>query len=142
MSATMEITTFMNSLTESSQKAVKAPRVVKKHVVGKHVRQGDLYIVCVNRKHEHGPLSDTNQLATGDTQGSRHYAESPAVCYVGTTAPQAAIEGRLATLLGPYVESSEPFVISHPEHAHIHLPPGAYQIMHQLDPRTMKAVKD
>jgi hypothetical protein len=136
------VESFLSSLAADSAQAVQKPRVIAKHIVGKHVRQGDIYICCVPDAHAHGLETKNRQLALGNSQGSRHIAEGNVTVFAGSTAPSFIRKDAIATLLGPCVTSKEGFVISHPEHAHIHLPAGTYQILHQLDPRTMQAVKD
>lgn len=114
-------------------------RFIERIDVGCVVRQGDIYIHAVEPKHPHGKKSKSCQLALGETMGSRHIAESPAVCYLGTTLPEWCDR---RTFLGPLVNSKGRFVITHPEHAHVSLPPGEYQITHQMDARTMARVQD
>ena len=114
-------------------------RFIKRMEVGQIVRQGDIYIHKVNESHKGGMLQSVNQLAVGNSKGSRHIAESPAKCYVGTNKPETCND---AIFLGPLVKSESRFTISHPEHANIVLPSGCYQITHQLDPRTQERVRD
>lgn len=107
--------------------------------VGKVVRQGDIYIHRVKTTHKRGKPTPNHQLALGNTQGSRHVAGLEARCFEGTTTPEWC-DSR--TFLGPVVESDEPFTITHPEHAHVELPAGTYQITHQMDARTLERVRD
>jgi hypothetical protein len=106
---------------------------------GQAVRQGDIYIHRVAREHPHGAEAKSRQLAIGETQGSRHIAESPATVFVGTALPKWCADG---TFVGPCIVSEEPFTITHPEHAHVELPAGVYQITHQSDARTLDRVRD
>ena len=87
-------------------------------------QQGDIYIskapmafVCAGKRVYSG------QLAPGTTQGSRHCVDPDAVCVIqaDTTSP----------LQGPTLYAKEAFTITHPEHGHITLPPGYYQITYQ-----------
>lgn len=118
--------------------AVQDKRVVVKMDIGKVVRQGDIYLHCVPGGHKHGNELKTRQLAMGESMGSRHIAEAPARVYEGLRAP----DWSLTDLLGPCIVSDLPFTISHPEHAHIDLPAGVYQVTHQMDARTKKRVID
>jgi hypothetical protein len=112
-------------------------RFIKKIDLNQVVRQGDIYIHKVATDWKVGkPVS--NQLAMGSTKGSRHFAESPAKCYEGVDAPQYMTN----TLLGPVIQSTDRFTISHPEHAHISLPAGTYAVTHQMDARTLRRVQD
>lgn len=118
-------------------------RRIEKISVGKVVRQGDIYIHCVEASHASGRLTRNRQLAIGNTQGSRHVVDidegDSVLVYEGTALP-AWCGPR--TFLGPLLESDERFVITHPEHAHVSLPKGRYQVTHQVDIRTMDRVRD
>jgi len=114
-------------------------RFIKSMEIGKIVRQGDIYINKVAEDFPHGSLKKDKQLAEGTSTGSRHMAEAPAECYVGTTIPEYYSE---KAFLGPFVKSSERFVVSHPEHADVSLPIGCYQVSHQLNPSTLQRVRD
>lgn len=132
----------MQTITEVLEQIERAPanaevRLIESIEVGQVVRQGDIYIHRVDDAHPRGKVTQNRQLAIGTTQGSRHVAESGSV-FAGTTAPSWAP----AALLGPCVESTERIQISHPEHAHIDLPRGTYQITHQMDARTLERVAD
>ena len=114
-------------------------RFIKSIAIGCVVRQGDIYIHAVESNHKRGKALKSRQLALGNTQGSRHIAEAPAKIHEGTTIPEWCDR---RTFLGPLVKSGKRFVITHPEHAHVSLPPGEYQITHQMDARTMDRVRD
>ena len=113
-------------------------RNVREIAEGKAVRQGDIYIHRVADGHPHGKEMTHRQLAVGSNMNARHVAEAPARVYEGTTAPKDCT----TTLLGPCVVSDLPFTVSHPEHAHVNLPPGHYQVTHQQDARTLDRVRD
>lgn len=106
--------------------------------IGQVARQGDIYLHRVSADHPCGAATTDRQLAVGTTQGSRHVADAPAQVYIGTTPPPTAPR----TLLGPCIVLSERGVVSHPEHAHISLPAGVYQVTHQMDARTLERVSD
>lgn len=120
-------------------------RAPKAWPVGKRVRQGDVEIHRVADDHPRGAVvrgPNARQLAPGITQGSRHVAEPPAVVHEGTTAPPGALPGA-RVLLGPCVVVPRGgAVVSHPEHAHVRLLEGTYQVTHQLDVQTMQRVQD
>lgn len=108
--------------------------------VGASGRQGDIYIHRVSADHAHGQQTKNYQLAFGNTQGSRHVAMGEGVkVYTGTRAP-AYCDSK--TFLGPFIEATQEFTIYHPEHAHIKLPAGFYQITHQMDLASQLRVKD
>lgn len=123
---------------EAKAKAVPEVRRIEKIGMEKVVRQGDIYIHRVPASHARGKATG-RQLALGNTQGSRHVAEAPSKVFVGTTLP---IGCQPRTFLGPLVESDERFTVTHPEHAHVSLPAGTYQVTHQMDARTLARVAD
>lgn len=121
----------------------KELRYLKKVDIDTAPRQGDIYIHRVKDDFPHGKLLQNNQLAHGNTKGSRHIAESPSEVFDGKQAPKyLSFEGNSWPLIGPFVKSLKRFSISHPEHADISLPPGCYQITHQMDARTRMRVQD
>lgn len=124
---------------EGREKAVHEMRHIKSLEVGQVMRQGDIYIHAVNPKHPCGKKLKSRQLAIGETQGSRHVAESPCTVFEGTTLPEWCREG---TFLGPLVKSGKRFTVSHPEHAHVSLPAGCFQITHQMDAASRQRVQD
>ena len=131
--------TFSEIAEKANEAAINSPRIVHKIEVGQGVRQGDIYIWRVADNHAHGRKAKSRQLALGNTQGSRHIAEVPAKVFDGTTLPEWCDR---RTFMGPCIESESRFTVSHPEHAHVELPPGRYQITHQMDARTMERVRD
>lgn len=106
--------------------------------VGDVVRQGDLYLVCLETLPP-GTKSQ-RQLAPGNSQGSRHVAEGECVVY-SPREPQAVamIIGRAVNgadvpveLVGPMVECVGETTITHPEHGHRILPAGtAWAVVYQ-----------
>lgn len=119
--------------------AVPEVRKVRAIEVGKVVRQGDIYLHRVEPTHLKGKRRKDRQLALGNTMGSRHVAEGSAECFEGVQLPSWCDE---RTFLGPLIKSEKRFTISHPEHAHVELPAGTYQVTHQMDARTMERVRD
>jgi hypothetical protein len=124
---------------EAKVKAVAEVRKVEKIDVGQVVRQGDIYVHRVIDAFSHGSQSPSRQLAMGDTAGSRHVAEEPAKVFWGMELPAWCDR---QTFIGPCIVSSKSFKITHPEHAHVELPAGTYQVTHQMDARTQKRVID
>ena len=133
----------------AAEVADHAIRHVERFVVGKVAgRQGDVYFHMVAEGHPHGKVrvgDEARKLAVGAQMGARHIAEPPAVCYEGTTLPATGKllpNVRPVDVMGPYIESPERFVVTHPEHAHVSLPAGTYQVQHQVDARTQARVQD
>lgn len=123
----------------AKEKAVAEVRVVESMEIGKVVRQGDVYIHCVSPKHPHGEKTKTHQLAIGDSMGSRHVAEAPAEVFEGTQLPEYCLPW---TFMGPCIVAPDRFTVTHPEHAHVSLPAGTYQVTHQMDAKTGARVVD
>jgi hypothetical protein len=140
MNTTMSAREAINHITEQATFKAKGDDRRVNLAVGKHGRQGDIYICRVADTHARGEEQKDRQLAQGESRGSRHIAEAPAKVYVGTTAPANALNSRL--FLGPCVVSESEFMISHPEHANVILTAGTYQIVHQMDALTLKRVQD
>lgn len=100
--------------------------------VGDVVRQGDLYLVCLEALPAGGERAP-RQLAPGETQGSRHVAAGE--CVVHRPASAAAVAQLIKTacrgaevpaeLVGPLVECLGETTIEHPEHGHRILPAGS-----------------
>lgn len=112
--------------------------------VGTWGRQGDIYIHRVSSSHQHGPISDNHKLAFGTSRGAQHVAmymgsEDSVKVYHGTTLPSYSNEN---TFLGPFIEATGEFKIYHPEHSHVILPPGCYQITHQRNMHQQIRQKD
>lgn len=108
--------------------------------IGQVARQGDVYLHRVSDVHGHGPETRNRQLALGTTQGSRHVVEGDVTVYEGRTLPDWCEAG---TFLGPCLVVGESgAVVTHPEHAHVALGPGCYQVTHQMDAATRQRVAD
>lgn len=85
--------------------------------LGDVVRQGDLYLVCVESAE--GEPTDNRQLAPGTTQGSRHVAVGNVVVRRGS--PLADVPEELR---GPSMDCLGETTIAHPEHGDKILPAG------------------
>lgn len=129
---------------EAKARAVPEVRRREKMEIGERIRQGDIYVQRVSDNHPRGKQIENRQLAVGSTSGSRHVLTTgSATVYEGTTPAPGQSESAVQILLGPCIESkSDRVYVSHPEHAHLDLPPGTYQVNHQLDARTMQRVSD
>lgn len=103
--------------------------------------QGDVYVHAVPQDHPHGAPILTNQIAFGETQGSRHILEGDVQVFAGTTRPEGVSE---AIPLGPFfLVGAGGARLTHPEHPHWVLTPGtAKQTTLQLDAITGAAALD
>ncbi|MGD9724681.1 MAG: hypothetical protein AB7O68_26505 [Pirellulales bacterium] len=98
---------------------------------GDVVRQGDLYLVCLDAE-PNGEPAATKQLAPGTTQGSRHIATGDVsvrtvdaqemVRRINALIPKADIPPEL---VGPAVVCRSGVTITHPEHGDRSLPDGS-----------------
>lgn len=90
---------------------------------GDYWRQGDIYITKLRHDSLDVNVSKAhpNQLAPGNTQGSRHVATGD--CSVYSRSGDA--------LTGPVVKVNSEAVITHPEHGDLKLPPGVFGITYQ-----------
>jgi hypothetical protein len=137
-----DLTTAIQDITKQAEIADNATRNVGDNMkLGEAVRQGDLYLFKVE-KDVSGlkAIPGQKQLVPGTTQGSRHHAEAPAVLFENDGSSVEGIDTN--ALLGPIVDSPSRFEVSHPEHAHISLPAGTYQVLYQLDFQAQRRVAD
>jgi hypothetical protein len=124
----------------------KEPRFMQ-HVVGKYARQGDIYIEAID-KISFTKLTKQTQLVTGSSQGSRHVLNATGAkiyeCPANKARTQVKVGGReINRLMGPQLEIGRGgAVVEHPEHAHIKLDEGCYQISYQLDHARDQQVRD
>ncbi len=108
--------------------------------IGQGYRQGDIYVYRVADNHKRGKLLGSNKLAIGEGEGSNHFAEGEIQCFEGTERP--SFIGPSA-FLGPVIVAPKGFKNTHPRHAHCHMEQGGtFQVVHQLDARTLRRVQD
>lgn len=111
--------------------------------IGEHVRQGDLYIVRIEACSDWKP-SKNKQLAPGETQGSRHMLDGPAVMLENPNGAQVRTNRRTGAFScpGPQIQARGRFTVTHPEHADFSLPAGSYQVYFQVDGQSQRRVLD
>ena len=118
--------------------------------LSEYARQGDIYLAKIDALPPGCKLIQNRQLAPGTTQGSRHIAGEITKVY---SHPQqgeieqvtAVIDGKTIAggrAIGPVIVQEEFDVTEHPQHAHVSLPPGIYQVYGQIDPNTLRRVQD
>lgn len=121
--------------------ALSSPEVRHVERADTAVRQGDVYLrpyrgqsltyryargqVIIDRATATEEIQD-RQLAPGTTQGSRHIVEGQGVRLFRHARPNHP-------LIGPVLVVTDRCTITHPEHAHISLPPGEWQVTYQDD---------
>jgi hypothetical protein len=126
MAIELQAETAQKQIQAAAEKARPDTRVIKKIEVGQAIRQGDIYVTrLADERVRHGGETAERQLAPGTTRGSRHCVEGNVEVYL-----PAAGDGRLT---GPLIVARDRFTVTHPEHAHFSLPPGAYRVTYQRD---------
>lgn len=116
-------TTMENALVEL-RKSVEDMHGAKTERIGSPslgdvVRQGDLYLVCIEKLPTNGIPTTNRQLVPGTTQGSRHAVEGD--CQI---VEKVQYENRHMALCGPAFSCISDCTITHPEHGHKILPAG------------------
>ncbi len=123
----------LRTIEESASKHSAEPRFVR--VVGTNdvVRQGDVYVALARPAVERGARRGSHQVAVGTTTGSRHVAEGDVEVFdrVGATEQD-----------GPIVVAKDRWTLTHPEHCHVSLPAGTYEVGYQIDEMTRRRVAD
>jgi hypothetical protein len=80
--------------------------------IGDVVRQGDLYLVCV--ENVSGEATSNRQLAPGETQGSRHVLSGDCAIFI-----KHNCGGKYPSeLVGPAFRCDGDVTVEHPEHGH------------------------
>lgn len=122
----------ISAIKKSAEKMEAAqPAAIGTASVGDVVRQGDLYLVCLDHLPEAAERVG-KKLAPGETQGSRHVASGECAVYRPASATTVAqLIGAVCRganipeqLVGPLVECLGETTIEHPEHGHRILPAG------------------
>ncbi len=124
---------ILEDMKAAAPKAHTNLRFIKEMPVGKAIRQGDMYLKCIEGmpdKEKYMHALETFQLVEGDSKGSRHtIAEADQKCV--TLYERTGFEDGFQVV--GYVEASERFLVVHPEHAHFSIPEGWYAIIRQAD---------
>lgn len=112
----------------AAKKADPTVRMIRTFPEGKHIRQGDVYLVRIKDDAKHGKVRGSRQVAVGTTIGSRHIAEGRLTVY-----ESVGFERFPAEFVGPVVAAEERWTLTHPEHAHVSCPAGTYQTLYQRE---------
>ena len=102
-------------------------RLITQMAVGEAIRQGDLYLERIAKLPNNVVATTNRQLATGETQGSRHVATGAVEIY-NLDKKDAA-----NPLAGPVISAQQTWTLTHPEHGHFTLPAGCYRTVYQRD---------
>jgi hypothetical protein len=125
---TLSAKTAVNRIVEHAEKIKNdaTQRFPEAASCGDSWRQGDVYVTLIDGVPS-GAKIDTKpgmQMATGNTQGSRHCLDS----LVGVTVYRLPNPDMLD---GPVIVLNRERTLTHPEHGDVVLPPGTYQISYQ-----------
>lgn len=110
--------------------------------VGQAYRQGDVYILKVDKTEKGEEIVGSNQLVDGTTKGSRHCASEGVRLFKLLAKSPRGQDGDVLRVASVVVEASKPWVNTHPEHAHAVFPSGTYEVWHQMDFARQQKVRD
>lgn len=126
-----------NSERISSQKT----RMVTKYI--KCFRQGDLYIFRVPDNWPVGNELKRDKIADGVSLGSTHILLGKFKVYEGVKVPTGINSLNARAGLGYAFDAEDNTVLTHQEHDHFcFVDGGRFQVLHQVDSRTLQKVKD
>lgn len=126
-----------NSDRISSQKT----RMVTKNV--NCFRQGDLYIFRVSNDYPVGNELKRDKIADGVSLGSTHILLGDFKVYEGIKAPDCVMSEHARVGLGYAFDAKDNTVLTHQEHDHFcFVDGGRFQVMHQIDMRTLQKARD
>lgn len=110
--------------------------------MGEAFRQGDLYMVRVKKNHPIGQEVHRNQIADGVSIGARHILFGKFKVYEGSK-PKFVNEMYAKVSVGYAFDVEENTVLKHPEHDnYVFTFPSRWQVLHQVDLRTLSRVAD
>lgn len=111
--------------------------------VGKCYRQGDLYIFRVKNDHPVGEEIARDKIADGVSLGSSHVLIGKFKVYKGVKAPDCIADINARVGLGYAFDVEDGSVNVHLEHDHFCFTDGGrFQVVHQLDIRTLQRALD
>lgn len=143
---TAEVITKIQEIAKKNQERPKAKKVrtVKGLKVGECYRQGDLYVFKVEDNHPVGKELKRRQLADGQSIGQRHTLAGDFKVYEGKKAPDGIEDLQMRAGLGYAFDVLSPGTMNvHPEHDNFRFEQcGRWQVMHQVDLRTLRRVAD
>lgn len=129
-------------ITKAAQSPLVESRQIANIAIGEFVRQGDVYLQRIAAVDKTWAPIKNRQLAPGASPGSRHVVTQGPVLLASPIAnPQERARGGVR-LLGPQIHAEKPFTVEHPEHAHLCMPAGDFQVSYQLDFNQQRAVRD
>ena len=137
------------SLIKENAKRMPAPRDCSTLKVGEVCRQGDIYILRLDKIENRGAEVKSRQLAPGVSNGSRHIvAENPKVRLYKCVPDLSRLEKlwglKLVPLqIGPAIEAKEVWSLTHPSHPFCNqFAAGTYLTIYQMDFATKQRALD
>jgi len=118
-------------------------RVVKEHIVGKCIRQGDVYIHMVDDTFEVGKELSIRQVADGVSMGQRHILKGHCKVYECNKIPEYVHRDFSGFVSYAFDVLDNGCVLTHPEHAddEFHAK-GRCVVTYQMDKMTRQRVQD
>jgi len=140
----MEAVSVMNEIKRvAGENARKAQKV---HHVGSEIkcfRQGDVYIFRVPSDWPVGDAVKRDQIVDGVSLGSRHVLKGKFEVYRGVKLPDCINNTNKRACMGYAFDAVQGCELIHPEHDHyVFADGGRFQVLHQIDMRTLKRVAD
>lgn len=133
----MSTSTVEQELQELRQSVAGCPAAKTETIgspsVGDVVRQGDVYLVCIDNLPQGKELRNA-QLAPGTSQGSRHIIQGDCKIVEVTSFRLQNGKDVPSPLIGPAFSCTGACEVTHPEHGHKVLPANStWQVVYQLD---------
>ena len=116
---TTEIVDRINKSVEVLGLDHSKPERIGSPSVGDVVRQGDLYLECLDDGYSGKDVISERQLVPGNTQGSRHVLAGDATVWANNPLNEPS------HLIGPSFKCEGECTLEHPEHQDKILPPGS-----------------
>ena len=146
----MEVISVITKIKEVAVKNTKKSKSQKTRIVTKDnikvfecFRQGDLYVFRVPEDWPVGEELKRDKIADGVSLGSTHILMGDFKVYTGVK-PLGFVSGLHARVaLGYAFDARDNTVVTHLEHDHYCLEDGGrFQVMHQVDLRTLQKARD
>ncbi len=142
----MKTLEIMKKIQETANKNANRAKSQKTRRVTEDIkcfRQGDLYVFRVDDNHQVGEEIKRNQLADGVSLGARHILNGEFTVYKGIQSPSFVQDLHSRVGLGYAFDVKETTVLVHPEHDnYVFDCNGRFQVMHQVDLRTLRRAAD
>ena len=137
---------ILAAIEDAAASSLNEKCIVDSIEINKFIRQGDVYLVRIDDEIQSklSTWANGTQVAEGTTLGSRHVvSNNVSVMRTEETDQTKSSPGRdKANVVGPVIVAKERFTLSHPEHCHFDLPAGTYQVLYQVDAKTLERVRD